>query len=81
VVPPEIFTCARQPKHSRRGRQNTPEERVLLEKIGRKLAQMEQSKTAANQDAPETEAGASSQELPGGVQDAGAGVLGQSVED
>lgn len=60
AVPSQIFTCAIQPKHSRRHRRITAEETGLLQRIGEKLAQAEAAQ-AQDADAPvadEHEAGA-----------------------
>ncbi|MDR2852913.1 MAG: TIGR03761 family integrating conjugative element protein [Burkholderiaceae bacterium] len=75
IVPAEIFTCALQPKHSRRGRRSTPQERALLQSIGLKLAQQEKQEAMATGggSGQAGTGGAVVQELPqGGEPEAGA---------
>lgn len=62
-VPSQIYTCAVQPKHSRRMRQITPEERALLARVGEKLARAEAEADAQAQLPEHAADGESSGEL------------------
>lgn len=84
-VPSQIYTCAIQPKHSRRQRQITPEERALLTRVGEKLAQAEAVADAqgqGNEDAaaPVSAEGLSQVDAAGAGSSAGATAEGPDAE-